>query len=90
MAAVSGRGREGGKQETGTKKAARGTGLILLSVLTVRKETSAKLEIQESAVQGTHQDSRPLSSVVVYTFNPSTWEAKAGEFLSSRPAWSTE
>jgi hypothetical protein len=28
--------------------------------------------------------------VVAHTFNPSTWEAKAGEFLSSRPAWSTE
>jgi hypothetical protein len=27
--------------------------------------------------------------VVVHTFNPSTWEAEAGEFLSSRPAWST-
>jgi hypothetical protein len=23
-------------------------------------------------------------------FNPSTWEAEAGRFLSSRPAWSTE
>jgi hypothetical protein len=29
-------------------------------------------------------------AVVVHTFNPSTWEAKAGRFLSSRPAWSTE
>jgi hypothetical protein len=28
--------------------------------------------------------------VVVHSFNPSTWEAEAGEFLSSRPAWSTE
>jgi hypothetical protein len=28
--------------------------------------------------------------VVAYTFNPSTWEAEAGGFLSSRPAWSTE
>jgi hypothetical protein len=27
--------------------------------------------------------------VVVHTFNPSTWEAEAGGFLSSRPAWST-
>jgi hypothetical protein len=27
---------------------------------------------------------------VAYTFNPSTWEAEAGRFLSSRPAWSTE
>jgi hypothetical protein len=28
--------------------------------------------------------------VVVQAFNPSTWEAEAGGFLSSRPAWSTE
>jgi hypothetical protein len=27
-------------------------------------------------------------AVVVHTFNPSTWEAEAGRFLSSRPAWS--
>jgi hypothetical protein len=28
--------------------------------------------------------------VVVHTFNPSTWEAEAGGFLNSRPAWSTK
>jgi hypothetical protein len=28
--------------------------------------------------------------VVVHAFNPSTREAEAGGFLSSRPAWSTE
>jgi hypothetical protein len=28
--------------------------------------------------------------MVAHAFNPSTWEAEAGEFLSSRPAWSTE
>jgi hypothetical protein len=28
--------------------------------------------------------------VVVHAFNPSTWEAEAGGFLSLRPAWSTE
>jgi hypothetical protein len=28
--------------------------------------------------------------VVVHAFMPSTWEAEAGAFLSSRPAWSTE
>jgi hypothetical protein len=28
--------------------------------------------------------------VVVHAFNPSTWEAKAGGFLSSRTAWSTK
>ena len=29
-------------------------------------------------------------AVVAHTFNPSTWEAEAGRFLSLRPAWSTE
>jgi hypothetical protein len=28
--------------------------------------------------------------VVMHAFNPSTWEAEAGGFLSSRPAWSTK
>jgi hypothetical protein len=31
-----------------------------------------------------------MLGVVAHAFNPSTWEAEAGEFLSSRPAWSTE
>jgi hypothetical protein len=30
-----------------------------------------------------------LPGVVAHAFNPSTWEAEAGGFLSSRPAWST-
>jgi hypothetical protein len=29
-------------------------------------------------------------TVVAHAFNLSTWEAEAGRFLSSRPAWSTE
>ena len=29
-------------------------------------------------------------AVVAHAFNPSTWEAEEGEFLSSRPACSTE
>jgi hypothetical protein len=29
-------------------------------------------------------------AVVAHAFNPSTWEAEAGGFLSSRSAWSTE
>jgi hypothetical protein len=29
-------------------------------------------------------------AVVAHTFNPSTREAEAGGFLSSRPAWSIE
>jgi hypothetical protein len=32
----------------------------------------------------------PWLGMVAHTFNPSTREAEAGGFLSSRPAWSTE
>jgi hypothetical protein len=28
--------------------------------------------------------------VMAHAFNPSTWEAEAGGFLSSRPVWSTK
>jgi hypothetical protein len=31
-----------------------------------------------------------LLGVVAHAFNPSSWEAEAGGFLSSRPAWSTK
>jgi hypothetical protein len=34
--------------------------------------------------------SHSLPGVVAHAFNPSTREAEAGGFLSSRPAWSTE
>jgi major histocompatibility complex class I len=34
--------------------------------------------------------SKRTQGVVAHTFNPSTREAEAGGFLSSRPAWSTE
>jgi hypothetical protein len=33
---------------------------------------------------------KQMPGVVAHAFNPSTWEAEAGKFLSSRPAWSTE
>jgi hypothetical protein len=29
-------------------------------------------------------------AVVVHSFNSSTWDAEAGRFLSSKPAWSTK
>uniref|UniRef100_A0A8C6IAT7 Uncharacterized protein n=1 Tax=Mus spicilegus TaxID=10103 RepID=A0A8C6IAT7_MUSSI len=35
-------------------------------------------------------ESRYKSDVVAHAFNPSTREAEAGGFLSSRPAWSTK
>ena len=36
------------------------------------------------------KESTSRAVVVAHAFNPSTWEAEAGRFLSSRPAWSTE
>jgi hypothetical protein len=36
------------------------------------------------------QDKSTQPGVVAHTFSPSTREAEAGGFLSSRPAWSTE
>jgi hypothetical protein len=33
---------------------------------------------------------QPVLGVVAHAFNPSTQEAEAGGFLSSRPAWSTK
>jgi hypothetical protein len=33
---------------------------------------------------------RESRAVVVHAFNPSTWEAEAGRFLRSRPAWSSK
>jgi hypothetical protein len=36
------------------------------------------------------QDISVHQAVVAHAFNPSTWEAEAGRFLSSRPVWSTE
>jgi hypothetical protein len=38
------------------------------------------------------RDSKDISElgVVAHAFNPCTWEAEAGGFLSSRPAWSTK
>jgi hypothetical protein len=42
---------------------------------------------------GLHREKKPglenkQRAVVAHAFNPSTWEAEAGGFLSSRPAWS--
>jgi hypothetical protein len=38
----------------------------------------------------THKNIPTYRAVVAHAFNPSTQEAEAGRFLSSRPAWSTE
>jgi hypothetical protein len=44
-------------------------------------------------IQRTQKLTKKLDSseaVVAHAFNPSTWEAEAGRFLSSRPAWSSK
>jgi hypothetical protein len=43
-------------------------------------------------IKGVYHNIRVLSglAVGVLAFSPSTWEAEAGGFLSSRPAWSTK
>jgi hypothetical protein len=38
----------------------------------------------------THLKKYRNPGMVVHAFNPSTQDAKAGGFLSSRPAWSTK
>ena len=55
------------------------------------------MQVTAEAARGS-QENRFLCSkketlgpgVVGHAFNPSTWEAEGGGFLSSRPAWSTE
>jgi hypothetical protein len=48
-------------------------------------------EIKYCTESGSYQcqDYQVSWAVVVHAFNPSTWEAEVGRFLSSRPAWST-
>ena len=50
--------------------------------------TSRELKIQ--IIDSLFKFCRLNQAVMAHTFNPSTWEAKAGISLSSRPAWSTE
>jgi hypothetical protein len=45
---------------------------------------------QRPACHNYHKSAVVVPGVVVHTFNPSTREAEAGGFLSSRPAWSTK
>jgi hypothetical protein len=49
-----------------------------------------KLKRKKEKRKRKKEKERKSQVVVAHTFNPSTWEVKAGGFLSSRPSWSTE
>jgi hypothetical protein len=54
-------------------------------------EPFSSLGTFSSSSFGGHVQSKIRSrALVVHAFNPSTWEAEAGGFLSLRSAWSTE
>jgi hypothetical protein len=46
--------------------------------------------ISSSCIQTYLKSKKIKPGVVAHAFNPSTGEAEAGGFLSSRPAWSTK
>jgi hypothetical protein len=62
------------------------TGSSLWLILKVGLKTSEAVQVGECSIHYLKLVSRP--GVVVHTFNPSTREAEAGGFLSSRLAWS--
>ena len=61
---------------------------MLTTVPGVNGQAHSKLEFAPLLKWIKSNSSEP--GVVVHAFNPSTQEAEAGGFLSSRPAWSTE
>jgi hypothetical protein len=66
---------------------------ICLFSVAIKKNTLiwdfTNTEVLQPALQNI-LERMPTPGVVAQAFNPSTWEAEAGRFLSSRPAWSTE
>jgi hypothetical protein len=56
------------------------------------KLEAGRLGVQDHLwiLESQSQEMRNRPGSGAHTFNPSTWEAEAGGFLSSRPAWSTE
>jgi hypothetical protein len=66
--------------------------LLRRDVFTSTLHVFIKCKCQPAFLTGSVLSFKTYSShaVVAHTFNPSTWEAEAGGFLSSRPAWSTK
>jgi hypothetical protein len=59
-----------------------GVGVIGVGTPTKKPRVGAKEMMAQQLTTSAH-----CRAVVAHTFNPSTWEAEAGGFLSSRPAW---
>jgi hypothetical protein len=55
-----------------------------------KKQQNANQHTRKTAPFGQFKILWTSRAVVAHAFNPSTWEAEAGGFLSSRPAWSTK
>jgi hypothetical protein len=68
--------------------------ILLFSLLKSYKDIISLIKITrmqlEVALKRYYLKINLLPGVLVHAFNPSTWEAEAGRFLSLRPAWSTE
>jgi hypothetical protein len=60
----------------------------------VKEIFSIKRKKEQASIQKVNKQTKIKINnswaVAAHTFNPSTREAEAGGFLSSRPAWSTE
>uniref|UniRef100_A0A8C6MQJ3 Uncharacterized protein n=1 Tax=Mus spicilegus TaxID=10103 RepID=A0A8C6MQJ3_MUSSI len=68
--------------------AKQGNCVKLKKILKKGKEGRAQEGMRTREQEGSKRTRVP--GMVAHAFNPSTWEAEAGGFLSSRPAWSTE
>jgi hypothetical protein len=62
---------------------------VIQGALSGREKSQVHLQSSGLGINRRQELSRKLG-VVALAFNPSTWEAETGGFLSSRPAWSTE
>jgi hypothetical protein len=63
------------------------------SLKEIQEDTGKQVECHKEEAQKSLkelQGKHCCRAVMVHAFNPSTWEAEAGRFLSSRPAWSTK
>jgi hypothetical protein len=60
-----------------------------LRIIGMEKSKDSQLKGPENVYNKLIKENLP-PGMVVHTFNPRAWEAEAGGFLSSRPAWSTK